>query len=204
MDELVRTIGDKVEVWPDKRKMLRRIGIRSLLLIPLTVLLPLSLRFLPPMPLIVVLELNFLPIFSLVMLGSMLVRILRMRLPILALTPEGLYVHSALHDLGLLGWHEIANVYAYDRIYRYVGIVPYDVAAIAKRVGRRARLMRFTNFAASASISANRAAPINIPQEYLPITADEMVQRIVTYRNALTPIAEAGTWPPPPGARQSV
>lgn len=77
----------------------------------------------------------------------------RMRDPILTLTPMGIIVNSQMTKIGLLRWHEIAEIRPYTLIYRLIGIVPHDVGAVARRIGGASAILLLLNAGASLFIS---------------------------------------------------
>ena len=117
--------------------------------------------------------------------------------------------------MGEMSWDEVGEVRCYTFLYRYVGVVPADTAALCRRLGPRRAWLLWMN---AACIPLYKffglfVAPINIPQVYLPIPAEELASSIRSYQAAygrpsafgygqstpLEPPTE-GTWPPPPNA----
>lgn len=135
--------------------------------------------------------------------------------PIVTLSSEGIAVDTLATHLGLIYWSEIEEVRSYTLIYRYVGIVPKNSAALAQRLGKKQSLLMSMNAVCVPLYKPFGifAAPINIPQVYLPITVDELVAHIRTYQAAYQEEANQfhpglglpaieGAWPPPPRSEQ--
>ena len=131
--------------------------------------------------------------------------------PIVTLSSDGIAVDTQATHLGLIYWSEIEEIRSYTLIYRYVGIVPKNSAALAQRLGKKQSWLMSMNAACVPLYKPFGifTAPINIPQVYLPITADELLAHIRTYQAAYQekanqshtglglPAAER-VWPPPP------
>jgi hypothetical protein len=127
--------------------------------------------------------------------------------PLVTLSPQGMSIDTTAQHLGLLTWDEIGEVRTYNLIYRYVGIVPRDTQALCRRLGTRRSWVLWMNAACIPlyKLFGRFVAPINIPQVYLPVTADELAATIHRYQAAYarTPNWEAlppseNVWPPPP------
>ena len=131
--------------------------------------------------------------------------------PIVTLSSEGIMVDTQATHLGLIYWSEIEEIRSYTLIYRYVGIVPKNVNALAQRLGKKQLWLVSLNASCVPlyKLFGIFTAPINIPQIYLPITADELLAQIIIYQKAyhqqsshlhpgLGLPAHLGTWPPPP------
>ena len=104
-----------------------------------------------------------------------------------------------------MSWEEIGEVRVYNLGYRYVGVVPRDAKTLYRRLGMRRSWLLWLNTACIPlyQLFGIFVAPINIPQAYLPVPADELAAMLHSYQVAYghrsdeaTP-AE-GTWPPPP------
>lgn len=136
-------------------------------------------------------------VFYIVIYFTMVVALRRQNRPIITISPEGLTIHTVLTQFGLLRWDEIAEVRTYNLLYRFVGIVPRDPAALYRRIGRRGLLLRLNSWCVPLyRLFGLFVAPINIPQEYLPVTADELAEWI---RAARPGAPKEGVWPPAPG-----
>ncbi len=131
--------------------------------------------------------------------------------PIVILSSDGITVDTLGTHLGLIYWHEIEEVRAYNLIYRHVGIVPKNSGALAQRLGKKQSWLFSLNAACVPLYKPFGifVAPINIPQVYLPITADELLAHILTYQSAYGQenngfhpgigLSEVeGVWPPAP------
>ncbi|MGO8670892.1 MAG: hypothetical protein ACLQVD_05970 [Capsulimonadaceae bacterium] len=121
--------------------------------------------------------------------------------PIITLTPEGIVINSQMTKIGLLLWDELADIRTYNLIHRFLGIIPRDITNLCSRMGsKRGALLRANAFVIPVfRFFGIFAAPINIAQEYLPVTADEMLDRINRYVAALPRNVPEGVWPPPTG-----
>ncbi|MGO8670896.1 MAG: hypothetical protein ACLQVD_05990 [Capsulimonadaceae bacterium] len=121
--------------------------------------------------------------------------------PIITLTPEGIVINSQMTKIGLLLWDEVVDIRTYTMIYRNLGIIPRDISNLCSRLGsKRGALLRMN----ASVIPLYRffgifVAPINIAQNHLPVTADEMLDRINRYVAALPRHVPEGVWPPPTG-----
>ena len=96
--------------------------------------------------------------------------------PIVTLRAQGITVDTMATHIDELAWEDIAEVRCYTFIYRYVGIVPRDIFGLSRRLGVRRGWLLWMN---GVNMPLYKAlgmffAPINIPQVYLPITADEL------------------------------
>lgn len=213
----IKTEGDSLVIYPDKRKMIRQLNMRGLcILLPVAAgmfvlfgflkrlllsTMPASVHSLPPF---IVTEFTFLPwcilVFYFALYVAMLAFLQRQSRPLITLSPEGLTVQGAGAQIGLLRWDEIGEVRTYTFIYRYVGIVPRDTAALYKRLGRRSLPLRLTAWCIPLyRLFGIFIAPIGFSQECLPMSADELVILIRDRRPLDPPLpAAAGVWPPAP------
>ena len=136
--------------------------------------------------------------------------------PIIILVARGIEVDTSGTHLGLIYWNEIEEICSYTFIYRFVGIVPENTAALCQRLGRRRAWMLQVNAACLPLYKPLGlfVAPINIPQLHLSITADELLKHIQLYRAAyseqcslppgLDLPSAVGVWPPPPQKRELI
>lgn len=104
--------------------------------------------------------------------------------PIVSLSAHGITVNTICTQVGFLRWDEIQDVYTYNMCYRFVGITLTDPSTVYGRIGlKRSWLLRMNGlFAPLYKPFRIRVAPINIPQGYLPMSADELLARIKEYR----------------------
>ncbi len=215
--ENIKTEGESLVIYPDKRKMFRRLNMRAVfILLPVVagvfvlfaflrrLILPAIPNPAHPVPPFIVTEFTFLPWCVLVFYFAVYVFTLavlqRQNRPLITLSPEGLIIHTVATQIGLLRWDEIGEMRTYTFIYRYVGIVPRDPTRLYRRLGSRALLLRLNSWCVPLyRLFGQFIAPINIPQEYLPMSADELARLIRDYRPLdLPPPAAAGVWPPAP------
>ena len=126
----------------------------------------------------------------------------KMRDPIIVLSSEGSSVSAQMTKIGLIRWDEIADIRCYTMIYRLIGIVPKDVRAMSKRLRGGQAILLWANVACIPlyRLVGIFLAPINIAQEHLPVSADEVLYRINSYAMALprSTVADPAAWPPPP------
>lgn len=104
--------------------------------------------------------------------------------PVATISRDGITVHTIGQNIGLLRWNEIADIRAYNFVHRYVGIVPKNMDAVCRRIGgRRAFMLRLNQICLPLYKPFGIfVAPINIPQEYLPISADALMTRIAAFQ----------------------
>ncbi len=102
------------------------------------------------------------------------------------MTDAGIEIHTIGHDIGLVRWAEIADVRAYNLIYRYVGITPRDTGALCARLTKRQAWMIRANEAVVPfyRLFRQRIAVINLAQQNLPLSADALVAKIEAFRAA--------------------
>lgn len=213
----IQAEGDSLIIYPDKRKMIRRLNMRGLcVLLPVAVGLFVLFAFLRrlvfpafsnpvhPVPPAIVTEFTLLPwgilVFYFAVYVTMLAVLQRQNRPLITLSPEGLLIHTVGTQIGLLRWEEIGEVRTYTFLYRYVGIVPRDPVALYRRLGSRSLLLRLNSWCVPLyRLFGQFIAPINIPQEYLPMSADELAT-LIRERRPLDPPppVAAGVWPPAP------
>jgi hypothetical protein len=214
--------GDSLVFYPDIRKAVRRLNLRFLMIVvPFIILLwviagilnqpilqnrfPHLLHSVPPRTFR---PLNLIPwlmtplYFTLYFFTLILLR--RQRGPLVTLSPEGITIHALMTQVGLIHWEDIREVRTYKLLfYRMIGIVPFQLDALYRRVGfGNQRLLRLNSWIISLyQMFGVFIAPINISSESLTITADELTAHIQKYRAAsLVRQAEPGVWPPPPTA----
>jgi hypothetical protein len=210
--------GDSLVFYPATRKAIRRLSLRFLLLIPLVcgefvffhwMTQPLHPPSYPPhhaaqsVPAFFILMPWLLALFAVFAYFSQLISLRRQWRPIVTLSPEGITIYTLMTQIGLIQWGEIQEVRPYNLLYRSVGIVPFQLNALYRRVGfGPTLLLRMNSWCIPLfQMFGIFIAPINIPQEYLPISADELATHIQEYRAAsLVRQAEPGVWPPPPTA----
>jgi hypothetical protein len=157
-----------------------------------------------PVPSFIVTEFTFLPwcvlLFYFAVYVTMLAVLQRQNKPLLTISPEGLMIHTVATQIGLLRWEEIGEVRTYNFIYRFVGIVPRDLSSLYRRLGSRSILLRLNAWCIPLyRMFGQFIAPINIPQEYLPMSADELAALIREHQPLDPPLpAAAGVWPSAP------
>lgn len=159
---------------------------------------PATFSFMLWLPWLLVVEMAFLYPF-------MRRKISRQSKPIAVLSRDGIQVDTLGTHIGLIRWDEIAEIRPYKLFYRFIGIVPRDSALLAKRLpASSALLLRLNVWCIPLyKLFGRFVAPINIPEQYLPISGDEMLQRIRAYQTAYSrPVSydapQEGVWPPPP------
>ena len=106
--------------------------------------------------------------------------------PIVSLSSQGITVNALWSRVGFLRWDEIKDVHAYSLGYRFVGITLNDPKTVYRRIGlKRSWILRMNGAVVPLyKLFRIRVAPINIPQEFLPMSADELTAQIQAYRDA--------------------
>lgn len=174
-------------IYSDKPKALRRMRLRLL-----CIALPIALLYFILSGLIH-LSGSFIPIMRWVLLAEipilyfLVARALQKQTkPIVSLSSQGITVHTLCTQVGFLRWDEIKDVYTYNLGYRLIGITLNDPKTVYRRLGlKRSWMLRANGLVAPLYKPFRvRVAPINIPQEYLPMSADELLVQIQTYRDA--------------------
>jgi hypothetical protein len=100
--------------------------------------------------------------------------------PVIEMRPEGLVVHSVLTDFQLIQWNEIKEARAYRCIYRFVGIVPNDLGKTLARGSVATQMIGWNNVVWTPiyRLFGCFLAPINIPEQYLPLSATDVAEQI--------------------------
>ena len=174
-----------ITIYTDSRKALRRLRLRMLCLTPVMLLLfgMLSVSSAPLDGFTNLLRwalLAELPFLYLIMSR----KLSKQTKPIVSLSSQGITVNTVCSQVGFLRWDEIKDVYTYNMGYRFVGITLSDPKTVYTRIGlKRNWLLRSNALVAPLYKPFRiRVAPINIPQEYLPMSADELLAQIQAYR----------------------
>jgi hypothetical protein len=95
--------------------------------------------------------------------------------PAVIINHRGIFDNASALSAGLVEWGEIDKVFIYEYYgQRCLGIVPLDVKAFLKRQPVFKRWLMKINMHLVE-------APINIPQNTLPIKVDELVLKILEY-----------------------
>ena len=184
----VPNVEEVTTIYPDKRKALRGLRIRCLC------------AFVPIIALVVVLFsvaavagdgvlslmlwclLAEVPVLYLVMSR----KIKAQTKPIVSLSSQGITINTTCSQIGFVRWNEIKNVHAYSLGTRFVGITLHDPKSVYGRVGlKRSGVMQMNELVVPLyKLLRIKVAPINIPQEYLPMSADQLLAQIEAYRAA--------------------
>lgn len=180
-------VQEPLVIYTDKEKAIRRLKRRMLFIAPLFLLffLGISCTELVRDPLLNIMR--WVLLLELPVLYFMVTRKLKQQAkPIVTLSSLGITVHTLATQAGFIPWQEVAEARAYSLLYRFVGISLKKPRTLYSRVGlARSYLMQMNGLVAPLyRLIGIRVAPINIPQEYLPMTADELAARIEAYRNA--------------------
>jgi hypothetical protein len=113
--------------------------------------------------------------------------------PVVALSFSGLTVNTLGNQIGYLKWEEIKDVYVYNfgfpRLnlgFRFLGIHLNDPGTVYRRIGLKRSLCPQMNGLCIPLYKPFRirVAPINISDEFLPMSADELLAQIKMYRSA--------------------
>src|SRR5262245_45572372 len=96
--------------------------------------------------------------------------------PAVIISREGLFDNASAVGAGMLRWEEIKEIYVHEYLgQRMLGIVPKDAAAVIARQPSIKRIMAKINNGLGGS-------PFNIAQVSLPISVDELLQKIEEHR----------------------
>ena len=148
-----------------------------------------------------------------VILSIVLVRHIRPRKhPIVTLRPHGIEIHSQYVDIGLLPWSEIESIQKFKFNSWQVGIVPRDIDSLLQQLAPRQQkvMVSLIRFADRLKARGRFISPINIPELYMHITADQLIDHIRAFQLRYHPTgplagdepnADVTAWPPAPGVR---
>lgn len=96
--------------------------------------------------------------------------------PMIVVSRDGLFDNASAIGAGWLRWHEIAEIKILSFMsQRFLGIVPVNLESVLAR----------TSFWRRLFLRMNRQlvhAPINIPESVLPMSVDELLEKINEYR----------------------
>ncbi len=178
-------VHEPLLIYMDKRKALQRIRPLFLWLSPFWALIFILMCLTPPHDFLTVLSsLLFvaeLPFFYFLFARSLK----RQSKSIVSLSSQGITIDTQCSRVGFLHWDEIEDVYAYKLIHRMIGVTLKDPKSVFGRIGlkrsfmirmKKLDILMFKPFGV-------RVAPINILQQYLPMSADELLLQIQAYRN---------------------
>ncbi len=100
-------------------------------------------------------------------------------LPILEMRSDGLSIHSFAIKL-FIPWSEIKEVQSYEFGYRYIGIVPINLGKTLTRVTLGTKYYVWVSALAMplCRFFGVFAAPINILESELPLSADDVADQI--------------------------
>ncbi|MBS2007340.1 MAG: hypothetical protein JST01_09890 [Cyanobacteria bacterium SZAS TMP-1] len=103
----------------------------------------------------------------------------RSLLPILEMGSDGVLIHSFCIKL-FIPWSEIKEVRSYEFFYQYVGIVPVDLSRVLAQGTLGTKYYAWMSALAIpiCRILGGFAAPINILESELPLSADDIVEQI--------------------------
>jgi hypothetical protein len=113
--------------------------------------------------------------------------------PSVLVNRDGVTDNSSATSVGLIRWDEIRQVTVFRMNHvKNLGIIVADPEAVFRRQSStKGSLLR-------ASFKLTQV-PISIPQSTLPVSADDLANQIIAYRQAM-PVASAVA-PPPPALR---
>jgi len=178
-------VHEPLTIYTDISKALRKMRLRLLFLSPLMVVLFVMLSVLPTHD-VFSSSLRWFILAEIPVLYFIMSRSLKKQSkPIVSLSSQGITINTLCTRVGFLRWDEIKDVRAYNLLYRFVGITLHDPGAVYNRIGlKRSYLMRANELVIPLyKLLRIPVAPINIPQEYLPMSADELMLQIEAYRN---------------------
>jgi len=115
--------------------------------------------------------------------------------------------------LGMLRWDEIESIQVFRRSSPCLGIIPRDVDALMQRYKP---LQRWQMKSAAERLKQGKwrdrfYSPFCIPQRYMYITADELIEHIRSFQLRYYPTGplagddpntDPAAWPPAPGGRR--
>ena len=111
-------------------------------------------------------------------LGCMVYAIYRVAVPrpSVIINAQGIYDNATLTGAGMIQWEEIAKIIHYQYMgQQFLGIIPADIQAV---ITRQPFLKRMVMRRSMGMVQA----PFNIPQNILPMTAEELLARIRRFR----------------------
>jgi hypothetical protein len=174
-----------VTIYTDTRKALRRLRIRCLCLAPVFLLM-FVLFSTGPFTLGGANLLRWILLAEIPVLYFLVSRNLtKQTKPIVSFSSSGITVNTLGSQIGFLRWDEIKEIYTYNLMYRFVGIELKDPKTVYARLGLKGSwLLRLNDLVIPLyKLFRIRVAPINIPQEYLPMSADELLTQIEACRS---------------------
>ena len=179
-------VEEPVTIYPATSKALRGLRIRLLCFALPIILIMFAMLSLSPVPLDGLTNLmRWILLAEIPVLYFFVSRKLKTQTkPIVSVSSQGITVHTLCSQVGFLRWDEVKDVYAYSMGYRFVGITLNDPKTVYRRIGlKRSWMPRMNALVAPLHKPFRiRLAPINIPQEFLPLSADEMAAQIVAYK----------------------
>jgi hypothetical protein len=97
--------------------------------------------------------------------------------PALIINQEGIFDNASIFSAGMIRWEEIKSLFIYNVMdNRLLGIIPVNIETILARQSSVKRfLLRIGN--------DSSAAPFAIPEALLPMSLEELLANIETYRN---------------------
>ncbi|HTG94367.1 MAG TPA: STM3941 family protein [Pyrinomonadaceae bacterium] len=103
------------------------------------------------------------------------------RSPALIISQQGIFDNASIFSAGMIRWEEIKSLIIYSVMdNRMLGIIPVDIEPILARHSRVKRFLLSTGNDPSA-------APFAIPEDLLPMSLEELLANIETYRNNRSP-----------------
>ena len=174
-----------VTIYQDTPKALRRLRIRCLCLAPLFLIMFAVFGRLSNDLDVLTNMLRWVLLAEIPVLYFLVSRKLtRQTKPIVSFSSQGITVNTLCTRVGFLRWDEIKDVTTYNLGFRFVGITLNDPATVYRRLGLKdSWLLRLNGLVVPLyKLVRIRVAPINIPQEYLPLSADELLAQINAYR----------------------
>jgi hypothetical protein len=101
--------------------------------------------------------------------------------PSVIINQEGIFDNASIFGAGLIRWEEIKSMFVYAIGNNpFLGIVPVDIETV---LARQSGIKRFI-FRMNKGMTE---APFAIPGGGLPITADELLAKIESYRKQISP-----------------
>ena len=105
--------------------------------------------------------------------------------PVVIINREGIVDNASAFSAGLIHWYEIRTMFVYQVVNEpMLGIVPFDTQPI---IARQSPVKRFFFKLLKAG---SEGAPFSIPGTMLPMSAEELLAKILQYHEKLSPKTE--------------
>jgi hypothetical protein len=100
--------------------------------------------------------------------------------PVVIVDQTGVTDNASFWSAGLIRWEEIKKIFIFNHMTkRYIGIILFDINTLLSRQSAIKRsIIKYTQ--------KQMSAPIAIPEDALPMSADNLLAKIQKYRGQLT------------------